>query len=129
MKRQVDEIIIQLEFEADDNGKEYKVKAIRDSAIYAMESECHLLGLYYLVLQKGYLKKENTQEPTSAVQHLQKLINIFYKDYPKKSTASLPSINTALPMAKPTIIPEIQATKQKHSRIGKANNAKHAKKS
>ena len=36
------------ELDAGDNSKKYKVKAIRDSAIYARESELgHLLGLYY----------------------------------------------------------------------------------
>ena len=40
----------QLKFEADSNNKEYKVKDIRDSAVYARESEIdHLLGFYYLV--------------------------------------------------------------------------------
>ena len=36
------------EFDADDN-KEYKVKAIKASAIYAKKLEGHLLGLYYLI--------------------------------------------------------------------------------
>ena len=36
------------EFDAGDN-KEYKIKAIIDSAFYAKEVERHLLGLYYLV--------------------------------------------------------------------------------
>ncbi len=36
------------------NSKEYKVKAIRNSAVYAIESDSdhHLLGLYYLVSLK-----------------------------------------------------------------------------
>ena len=33
----------------DDEGGEYKVEAIRDSAVYARESAGHLPGLYYLV--------------------------------------------------------------------------------
>ena len=36
------------EFDAGDN-KEYEVKAIIDSAVYAKEAERHLPGLYYLV--------------------------------------------------------------------------------
>ena len=38
------------ELDAGNEGGEYKVEAIRDSAVYARESESgHLLGLYYLV--------------------------------------------------------------------------------
>ena len=48
-KKRVDENVMELEFDAGDS-KMYKVKAIWDSAVYAMESESgHLLGLYYLV--------------------------------------------------------------------------------
>ena len=31
------------------NDKEYKLKAIQDSAVYAKETDRHLLRLYYLV--------------------------------------------------------------------------------
>ena len=78
----------QLDFKAD-NNKEYKVEAIRDSTVYARESEGHLLGLYYLVSWKGYPEEENTWEPASAVQHLRKLISSFHKDHPDKPTATL----------------------------------------
>ena len=44
----------------DDEGGEYKVEAIRDSAVYARESAGHLPGLYYLVSWKGYPEEENT---------------------------------------------------------------------
>lgn len=40
----------QLEFDKNDNNKEYKVKRICDSMVYARESETHLLRVYYLVL-------------------------------------------------------------------------------
>ena len=56
----------QLEFEAGDN-KKYKVEDIQDSTVYAKESTEQLLGLYYLVLWKGYLKKKNTWELTLAI--------------------------------------------------------------
>ena len=50
----------QLEFEASGNKKEYKVKGIYNSAVYARESEAgHLPGLYYLVSWKGYPKDES----------------------------------------------------------------------
>ena len=60
---------LNFEFEAGDN-KEYEVDGIRDSAVYARESAGQLLGLYYLVLWKGYPEEENTWEPASAIQHL-----------------------------------------------------------
>ena len=43
-----------------ENSKEYKVEAIRDSAVYAKKLEGHLPGLYYLVACKGYPEEENT---------------------------------------------------------------------
>ena len=94
------------ELDTGDDSGEYKVEAIRDSAVYARESESgHLPGLYYLVFWKGYLEEENTWEPASAVQHLRKLISSFYKDYPDKPTATSPAIDTASPMARPTVKP------------------------
>ena len=101
------------ELNAGDNSGEYKVEAIRDSAVYARESESgHLLGLYYLVSWKRYLEEENTWEPASAVQHLRKLISSFYKNHPNKPTATSPTINTAPPMARFTVRP-IKPLKQK----------------
>ena len=48
------------ELDAGDNeGGEYKVKAIRDSAVYGRESAGYLPDLYYLVSWKSYLKVEN----------------------------------------------------------------------
>ncbi len=56
-KRQVKTII-----ERDEsNGKEYKVKAICDSKVYAKElNSDYLPGFYYLILWKGYPKEKNT---------------------------------------------------------------------
>ena len=65
-KERVDEKVTELDFEAGDS-EEYEVEAIRDSAVYARESEGHLPGLYYLVAWKGYPEEENTWEPVSAV--------------------------------------------------------------
>ena len=57
-----------VELDAGNNSGEYKVEAIRDSAVYARESESgHLSGLSYLVLWKEYPEEENTWGPTSAV--------------------------------------------------------------
>ena len=66
----VDKTTIQLKFEVDENSKEYEVKAILDSAVYAKKSKGHLPGLYYQVLWKSYQEKENTWEPVSAMQQL-----------------------------------------------------------
>ena len=57
---------LNFEFEAGDN-KEYEVEGIRDSAVYARESEKQLPGLYYLVLWKGYPEKENSWELALAI--------------------------------------------------------------
>ena len=102
-KGRVDEMT-QLDFEATDD-EEYEVEGIRVSAVYAKESEGHLPRLYYLVSWKGYPEEENTWEPTSAVQHLRKLISSFHKDHPDKPTATSKAINNAPPMAKPTVRP------------------------
>ena len=107
----------------DENSKEYKVEAIRDSAVYANESESgHLPGLYYLVAWKDYPKEENTWELLSAVQHLKKLISSFHKDHLEKPTATSPPIDSALPMGRPTVKPTAKATtKRKQGRL--ANSA------
>ncbi len=55
-KRQV-EIAIELN---KGKSKKYNVEAIRNSAVYARESEGYLSGLYYLVTWKSYSEKENT---------------------------------------------------------------------
>ena len=85
------------------DDKEYKVEAIRDSAVYAKEADGHLSGLYYLVAWKGYPEEENTWEPSSAVIYLRKMVSTFYKDHPKKSTATPAALDSAPPIAKPMI--------------------------
>ena len=65
-KERVDKKVIELEFEAG-NSKEYKVEAIWDSTNYANKAEGHLPGLYYLVVWKEYLEKENTWQFSFAV--------------------------------------------------------------
>ena len=50
-----------LELNASNNSKEYKMEVIWDIAVYANKSESgYLLGLYYLVAWKNYLKTNNT---------------------------------------------------------------------
>ena len=124
----MDKKVRQIEFEVgnNDNG-EYEVKAIRDSMIYARESESsHLPGLYYLVTWKRYPEEENTWEPASAVQYLRKLINLFHKDYLDKLIATSPIIKTTPPMAR-LIIKPTKPTKQKQGQLANSIN-KRAKK-
>ena len=85
------------------NDNEYKVKAIQDSAVYAKEVDGHLLGLYYLIIWKGYPKEKNTWELSSAVMHLRKIVNTFHKNRPEKPTATSVPLDSAPLMAKPTI--------------------------
>ena len=103
----------ELELEAGDN-KEYKVKAIWDTAFYVSKSELgQLPGPYYLIAWKRYPEEENTWEPLSAVQHLKKLINSFYKDHPEKPTSTFSPIDSAPLIARPTVKPTKPTTKQK----------------
>ena len=92
--------------EAGNKNGEYEMEAIQNSAVYMRESEFgHLLGLYYLVSWKRYLKKKNTWEPASAMQYLRKLISSFHKNHPEKPTATSPAIDTVSPVARPTTKP------------------------
>ena len=96
----------EMELDAGEENGEYEVEAIRDSEVYARESESgHLPGLYYLVSWKGYPEEENTWEPASVVQYLRKLISSFHKDHPDKPIATSPAIDTAPPMVTPTVKP------------------------
>ena len=94
------------ELNADDNSREYEMKAIWDNAVYMRELKLgHLPGLYHLVLWKKYPKEENTRELALAVQHLKKLISSFHKDHLDKPTTTSSAIDTASPMARPTVKP------------------------
>ena len=97
-KRRVDNNATKLDA-GDDDGGEYKVEAIFDSAVYAKKSEL------------SYPEEENTWKPDSAVQHFRKLISSFHKNHPDKPIATSEAIDTAPPMARPTIRPT--APKQK----------------
>ena len=51
---------MQLNFELKaGNNKKYEIDSIWDSMIYSKESIEQLLGLYYLVLWKGYPEEKN----------------------------------------------------------------------
>ena len=127
-KGRVDEKIAeQLEFEAGGDNKEYEVESIRNSAVYARESEAgHLPGLYYLVSWKGYPEDESTWEPASAVQHLRKLVSTFHKDHPDKPIATSPPIDLAPPMAKRTAPPNVNGKRKRGRPVGSVQKkAKH----
>ena len=117
------------ELDVGDNSEEYEVEAIWDSALYAIKSKLgHLPGLYYLVAWKGYLKEKNIWEPVLAVQHLRKLISSFHKDHPEKPTATSLPVDSALPMARPTVKPARLITKQKRGRLANSANKQVKKK-
>ena len=113
------------EFNAGDN-KEYKVEAIKDSAVYAKEAEEHLLGLYYLVFWKGYPEEESIWETSSVVMHLRKMISTFHKDHPEKPTAIFPPLDSAPSMAKPSVKPPVKpsAKRQRGRPIGSIKQVK-----
>ena len=86
-----------------DNNKEYKMKAIQESAVYTKEADGHLLELYYLVAWKSYPEEKNTWKPSSTVIHFRKMVSTFYKNHLKKLIATLTLLNVTPPMVKPTI--------------------------
>ena len=112
-----------LEFEGNSNGngEKYEVEAIRNSTVYARESEGHLPGLYYLISWKGYPKEENTWESASAIQHLRKLVSTFHKEHPEKPTATSTQVNSVPVIAKPAVKLGY-ANEQKWSRPAKATD-------
>ena len=134
----MDEASSQLEFKGYGKGEEYEVEAICDSAVYARKSDSsHLPSPYYLVSWKGYPEEKNTWEPASAIQHLRRLVSIFHKKHPEKPIATSPPVDSAPPMAKPTVkaLLKPSAAKQKRSRHAKTsvankrakNNSTHSK--
>ncbi len=113
----------ELEFEAGGN-KEYEVEAIINSVVYGQQANNQMPGLYYLVLWKNYPEEENTWEPSSVVIHLWKLISTFHKKHPKKPTPTSPPLDSAPPMARPTIS---KKPKRKYGRPSKGANKRGQK--
>ena len=97
-----------IEFEAG-GDKKYKVEAIIDNAVYGQQANNNqMLGLYYLVLWKGYSEEENTWKPSLAVIHLRKLISTFYKRHSEKPIAIFLLLDSAPPIAKPTVLKKLK---------------------
>lgn len=90
------------EFEAGDS-KKYEVEAIIDYLVYGQEINTSMPGLNYLVLWKDYPKEENIWKLLSAIIHLRKLINTFHKEHPEKSTRIFLFLDSASPLARPTV--------------------------
>ena len=82
------------------DGKEYKVEAIRDSAVYVKEADEHLPGLYYLIAWKSNLEEENIWESSLAVMYLRKMVSTFHKHYPEKPTVTSAPLDSGPPMAR-----------------------------
>lgn len=84
------------------NKKKFEVEQVEDSAVYARESAGRFPRLHNLILWKTYCKEENTWKPVFAMQHLQKYISIFHKDYSEKLIVTLFLVNTAPSKTRPT---------------------------
>ena len=102
------------EFKPGDD-KEYEVKAIQDNTVYAKEVDGYLLGLYYLIAWKGYLEEENTWKSSLAVINLHKIVSTFHKDQLEKPKVTSVSLDSAPPIARPTVKPT-DLLKQKKGR-------------
>lgn len=53
-----------------------------------------------MVLDEKHLKKENNLESALLIQYLEKLINIFYKNYLNKAKTTLKAIDTTIRLAR-----------------------------
>lgn len=108
-----------------DHIEEYEIEGICDTTVHTKKSEGHHLQRFnYIVLWKGFSKKENTWKPMSTVQHLQNVINTFLNNYSEKPIVMSPSIDTVLGITRPRI--NRLAPNRKCSQLIKANN-KHQK--
>ncbi len=113
----------ELKFESRGN-KKYEIEAIINSTMYSLQANNQMTGFYYLVLWKGYPEEEHTWEPSSAVIHLRKFISTFRKKHPEKLTATFSPLDSAPPMARPSIP---KKPKRKRGRPSKGVNKRGRK--
>ncbi len=81
--------------------------------MYGKEENNQILGLYYLILWKSYLKKESTWKLSTTVMHLRKLINTYHKEHLEKLIMISLALDFDLLIARPIILKE--HLKQKHN--------------
>lgn len=63
----------------------------------------YLSKFYYLIFQKKYLEEKNTYKLALTIQHLRKLIRLFYRNYFKKLITIFKAIDTTLLMSRLTV--------------------------
>ena len=113
-KGRVDNKTLQLVFKDEEEGEEYKAEAICNNTVYSKELESdQLQGLYHLISWKDFPEEENTWEPVLAIQYLRRLVSTFHEENSDKPTANSTPVNTAPPMAKPTVKPGAWNNKRK----------------
>lgn len=77
------------------------MKAIKPSAVYTTKTAGDQFSeLHYLVSWKDYSEDKSTWEPALVVNYFLRMISTFYKQHPKKPTATSLLINSAPLMAK-----------------------------
>lgn len=110
--------------------EKYKVETICHRMVYASKSGVHLLGLYYLVLWKFYLKKKKNRGSTSMMLYFYKLLSTFYRNNSEILTTWSTLIYFTPLMVSSTIWPtKASDTKQNWGRPTKDNDTnKHTKK-
>lgn len=105
------------------NNKKYKIKAIRNSKVYAKEAVGQLLSIYYLVFWKCYIEEKSTWELALAIIHLCKIISTFHKEHSEQFIVILLLKDSAPPMAKPIAKLAVKSlnayTKRKHEKTSK----------
>ena len=69
----------------------------------------YLLGFYYLISLKDYLKNKSICKPISIMQYLQKLVNFFYKDHFNKPIITFLPIGSTFPITKYIVLSNINS--------------------
>ena len=76
-----------------------------------------------MIIWKGYSEEENTRKPVLKIEYLKKLISLFHKNHPEKTTVTSPLIDSILPMARPIVKPMAKSTtKQKRDQLASSGH-------